>query len=461
MKNRRLIYRVSNWIMSLAIIVILVILNMFVKDADWKIDLTKDSMYTLTQDTVDYIKTIDKETRMILLQRENTQDDYIIKIVKMYPKYNPKIKIEVLDPDKNPAALEKYLQKDNTLRYGSIVVDNGKRWEVVNRYGLVIQDSEGNVISKTERKLTSALHKVNSENISVIYMLTGHGEMNFQELPEVIDYLKDINYDVKELNLLSQQEIPEDAHCLTILGPRKDIGDQEKDIILKYLEKGGNVTMSIDVDVTNKNYNNIKAIAKEYNLSLDNNYVCEGTGHYAEQPQFILPALQKNEITENIYNNKLNIIMRGSRSISVIDEESKDVFILPLLKTSKDAWGETNYTVAPKKDKDDKEGPFNVAVAAVKRTEEEGKGSSLVIYGSSDFVYCANFPTLGNRDLFTTIIRWFDDTDNDVIEIEAKVNKVSSYTTSETNAKRLMCAAIIIPVVFAVCGVFTFIKRRD
>ena len=139
MKNRRLIYRVSNWIMSLAIIVILVILNMFVKDADWKIDLTKDSMYTLTQDTVDYIKTIDKETRMILLQRENTQDDYIIKIVKMYPKYNPKIKIEVLDPDKNPAALEKYLQKDNTLRYGSIVVDNGKRCEVVNRYGLVIK----------------------------------------------------------------------------------------------------------------------------------------------------------------------------------------------------------------------------------------------------------------------------------------------------------------------------------
>ena len=46
-------------------------------------------------------------------------------------------------------------------------------------------------------------------------------------------------------------------------------------------------------------------------------------------------------------------------------------------------------------------------------------------------------------------------------EIEAKVNKVSSYTTSETNAKRLMCAAIIIPIVFAVCGVFTFIKRRD
>ena len=463
MKNKRIIYRISNGIITIAVVAILVILNIFVKDASWQVDLTETGMYKLTPQTIDYIKNLDKETKLILLQREDTPDDYLVKIVKLYPKHSSKIKIEKLDPDQNPAKLEKYLKRDSKLTYGSVVVDNGEEWDVVNKYGTLIRDAEGNIVSKVERKITSAIYKINTSQKNTVYLLTGHGERGTQELYQIKDYLSDILYDLKEINLIAEGKIPEDIYSLAILGPTGDINDEEKDMILEYMKNGGKLTLAIDVDVKEDNYKNIKEIVKEYNLTLDDNYICEDKGHYAQDlVMALIPMLSPNEITRDTINSKVNIFMPLSRSISVINKKNKDVTIKPILVTSEGSWAETDFANAPKKEDSDRVGPFYVAVAATKVQDEIE--SKLVVFGSSNLIESQvidRYATLGNKDLFITTIKWFNDDNLNNLDVPEKVEKEEHYSIDGKTAQKLIIGSLIVPLVFLALGVCTYIRRRD
>lgn len=464
MKNERLIYRISNWAIIVSVVVILVLVNYFVRDASWRIDLTEERSSTLTKETIDYIKTIDKEVTIMILDKESTTDRYVRRIAQLYNKVNPKIKVKMVDPDENPMLLEKYIKKDRTLGKGSVIIDDGNRWELINLVTMGGPDRNGNLVLKVESKLTNTINKIMVGKISTVYLLTGHGEKGILGIYDIKEDLNDIMYDVSELNLLAEGKIPDDAFSLAVLGPTKDISEKERDIIKEYLKNGGNVTMAIDVDITNANFKNIKDIVEEYNLRLEDNFVCEGKGYCAAGEVIaLLPKLSYNRYTETIVRNGLTIYMPLARSISIIDKENKDVDITPILVTSKESWGDTNYEVLPPvKDETDVRGPLNVGVIAVK--EYEGKQSKLVVYGNSIFIdqqLLRQYATLGNKDVFTTSIKWFDDEEMTQIDVKPKVVRQASYTTDSKNRLNLIIGAVVIPMVFVTAGVFVFFKRRD
>ena len=461
MKNKRVVYRISNGIIVVAVIAILVIFNIFVRDASWKIDLTQAGMYKLSQQTIDYISTLEDKTTLKILEKDGNSDDYIIKIAKLYPKYSDNIEVEMIDPDANPGLIAKYLKKDSTLMYGSIVIDNGKNWDVVNSYGTVVKNSEGSIVSKVERKITSAIYKINSEQKNTIYLLTGHGERTLAEIYQIKEDLGDISYTVNELNLFEEGKIPEDIYSLAILGPTMDISDRECEIILEYIKNGGNLTIAIDVDAKGESYNNIKKLAKEYNLSIDDNYICESDGHYVQdQVMALIPKLSSNEITNELIASKVNIFMPLVRSISVLDEDNKDVKISPFLVTTEKAWSRTDLN-NPVKDVNDKVGVFNLAVSAVKTIDE--KESKLVIFGSSniiDYRIIEKYST-GNKDLFISSLKWFKDDSFNMVDVPEKVVRQDHYKIDGKTAKNLILAAMMVPLFFATIGAVVYVARRD
>lgn len=466
MNNERLVYRISNWVIIVSIVAILVFLNYFVRDASWRIDFTESRTNTLTKETKDYIKTIDKEITIMILDKESVTESYIRRVAQLYHKVNPKIKVKMVDPDENPLLLEKYVKKDSTLLPGSVVVDDGDNWELINIMSMGGKDSNGNLILKVESKLTNTINKIMVNKTSTVYLVTGHGEKNSAGIYDIKNHLNDIMYSVTDLNLLSEGKIPEDAFSLAILGPTKDISDKERDIIKEYLNNGGNVTMAIDVDQTKENFKNIKEIIEEYNIRLEDNFVCEVKGHCAaDEPVALLPRLINSKYTETIMKNGLTIYMPLARSISLIDKDNKDIEVMPILSTSNDSWGDTNFDVLPPvKDETDKMGPLIVAVIAEKKNEDKEKESKLVLYGNSIFIDQAllrQYATLGNEELFTTSIKWFDDEEIAKIDVKPKVVKQASYTTDSKNRLRLIEGAVAIPTIFVIVGIVVFIKRRD
>mgnify|MGYP000671208765 FL=1 len=87
-----------------------------------------------------------------------------------------------------------------------------------------------------------------SENLPVLYTLEGHGEKTLST--DLKDSIEKANIEVEELNLLTEENVPEDANCLMIVSPTTDLSSAEKEAVLKYLENGGKAMIFSDYTET-------------------------------------------------------------------------------------------------------------------------------------------------------------------------------------------------------------------
>ena len=88
-----------------------------------------------------------------------------------------------------------------------------------------------------EGQLTSAIAYVTSETLPVVYSITGHGESSLGTVAS--DVALKQNVEVKDLNLLSEGAVPEDADAVLIYAPTSDYSSDEADMLISYLEAGG------------------------------------------------------------------------------------------------------------------------------------------------------------------------------------------------------------------------------
>ena len=92
--------------------------------------------------------------------------------------------------------------------------------------------------------ITSAISYVTSEDMPVLYTLDGHGEKELSS--DIQEDIQKANIDIKSLNLITEESVPEDAACLLINAPTSDISETEKDAIIEYLENGGKAMIFSD-----------------------------------------------------------------------------------------------------------------------------------------------------------------------------------------------------------------------
>lgn len=73
------------------------------------------------------------------------------------------------------------------------------------------------------------------------------------------------------------ESIPEDADCILIYGPEKDISESEKDTILKYLQSGGSMILITDPPEAGKERPNLDALMAYYGVTAEEGIVVEGS----------------------------------------------------------------------------------------------------------------------------------------------------------------------------------------
>ena len=107
-------------------------------------------------------------------------------------------------------------------------------------------DSSGNFIAENayfqgENYITGAIKSVVEGEVPSVYFLTGHGEKSIDDnYTSFRKNLKNYNYEAKELNLTTEEAVPDDAAIIIVPAPKKDITDDEKQKIDDYMDKGGN-----------------------------------------------------------------------------------------------------------------------------------------------------------------------------------------------------------------------------
>ena len=117
------------------------------------IDLTEDKLFTLTEESKEKVKNIDKDINIYFVGYSD--DDSTLDLAKQYTKVNEKIKVEAVSSENRPDLVQKYGIESGTT---AIIAECGEKYKILSSQDLVTYDSTTyESISIAEEKLTATI----------------------------------------------------------------------------------------------------------------------------------------------------------------------------------------------------------------------------------------------------------------------------------------------------------------
>ena len=244
-RNKKLLkHGTYSMAVTAVVIAIVVVLNLVVQEIPSKyreIDLSSQKLYTIGEQTEKILKNLKKDVTLYYIAQDGTESSDIKNLLEKYEEGSKHITVEQKDPAVSPKFASQYTS-DN-ISNNSIIVVCGDKSKVVDYSSMYETSINYQTYSQEvtgfdgEGQLTSAINYVVSDNMPVLYNLEGHDESSMSETMK--ETIEKANIEIKFLNLLSEEAVPDDAECLFIFAPETDLTKEEADKIISYLENGG------------------------------------------------------------------------------------------------------------------------------------------------------------------------------------------------------------------------------
>ena len=429
-------------LISVIFIVIFIVINMIVNALPTKyseIDVSDQKLFSIGKQTEDFLKKLDKDVTIYQIAQSGAEDETVSKLLKKYEEASDHIKVEKKDPVVNPKFTSEYT--DAEVSSNSLIVECGERSKVVD-YGEIYESSvDYNTYSYTttgfdgEGQITSAISYVTSENLPVLYTLDGHGEKDLDA--SIREDIEKANIEIRSLNLLTEESVPEDTACLMINSPATDISEDEKNAILEYLENGGKAM--IFSDYTEESMENFDAVLENYGVERADGIVIEGDAqHYAMQPY--------------------------AQGIRKLDSVRDTVTIDSILTTSDSAYSKVDLNSETlEKTEEDIAGPFDLGVS-ITETLKDDKQTQIIYYSTANLMDSQINAAVagGNEQLIMESLNWMCSSDEaETVSIPSKSLQVTALTPTAYDVSFWkICTMGLIPGVFLVIGFCVWLKRR-
>ena len=431
--------------------------------ASWTaIDLTAEKLYSLTDQTKEYVANMQEDVTIYVLVNKENQDTTLGQTLQKYDDLSGHITVEYVDPNVNPRFHLQYT--DSTISMNSLIVESKKRSKVIDYSDIYESSFDYNTYTSTttgydgEGQITSALDYVISDDLPKLYLTEGHGEYALSS--KFTEALSKENVAYETVNLMNYETVPEDAACLLINGAQSDFSADDKDKVIDYLEAGGKVILV--TSFTAENTPNLDGILDYMGMRVAEGLVVEqNQEHYYRSPYYLLPALDSDTYTAGIYG-KYYIFAPYAQGIQIADAEAEGMTYSSFLTTSDSAFSKTDYANAEnfEKEEGDTDGPFAIGVEAVKQLKE---GEATLVVYSCDQLFTDNASDMvsgANRMLFVNTVSGFADHEVSV-SIPVKSYQVSALTIPAADALILgVITTIILPVGCLALGFAVWFRRR-
>ena len=459
-------------VMGVAYIVvalIVVVINMIVGAIPSKysqLDVSSSKLYTIGDETKKVLKALDKDVTIYQIAASGSEDDTISNLLSRYKDESKHIKVEVKDPVVNPKFASEYTTDD--LASNSLIVVCGDRNKVINYNDMYSSSVDYNTWQQTttgfdgEGQITSAIGYVTSEDLPIMYTLSGHGEKDLDS--SFKEDIQKANIDIKELNLLTEGKVPDDADCLMIVSPTSDISEEEKTELLDYLEAGGKAM--IFSDYTQDDLPNFDAVLENYGVKCAEGIVFEGDNqHYGMQmPYYLVPTVNSTDASSETASAGSYVLAPYAQGIQKTDDVRDTVTIDSILTTSDKAYSKTNMQSSNiEKEDGDVDGPFDLGVAITEKLDDD-KETQIVYYSTANLMESQinQMVSGGNEKLLLESLNWMTSTDDsNSVSIPSKSLESTSLTVTDYDAAFWkICTIGLIPGVFLVAGFLIWLKRR-
>ncbi|MBE9101333.1 GldG family protein [Vacuolonema iberomarrocanum] len=224
-------------IATLAVLIIVVLINLLADRYNTSVDLTENQIFTLSPQTREVVEGLQEPVEVYLFDPlPNPRDE---ELLNDYEELNPdNFTYRYIDPQAEPGVTQQF----GVRRLGEVYVEQGEQRQLVQT---VSPD-----LRLTEPRLTNALVQLTSDRQITIYFVQGHGERLLQEgeggLAEAVQNLQNENLVVEPLNLANSPEVPEDADVVVLAGPQRPLLDEELTALETYMQGESGLLLLLD-----------------------------------------------------------------------------------------------------------------------------------------------------------------------------------------------------------------------
>ncbi len=447
--------RLQNIIFVVLFMAVMGLLAWLSERYQYEFDLTWGNRNSLTKASIKLVQQLDEPVTVTAFVRDDSRGirDLIAKVIGRYQRHKSDMELEYLNPDRVPQLVREH----GITVDGELLVQYGKR-----------QETTQNI---SEKSITQLLMRLSSETSRYVAFIEGHGERNLlgqanHDLGTFGEQLSNKGFQLQSLNLAKTQDIADNTKILVIASARTPYLPGEINLIEQYLDKGGNLLLTIDPDA---NHSLVPILARLDIQKLPGIIVDAATRLLGiSNPTFALAVdYPRHAITESLHSQTL-----FPQASGLVFAEESDWSATPFIKTLPKSWTETdtpgeqrNISFDP--ETEERAGPINLGYALerpVENADNEGEGNQtqrVIVIGDSDFLANSYLGNGQNLDLGVSIMQWLSHNDSQ-IDIGTVGAPDTQLKISRSGALALLLVfSIALPLALLGVGIVVWLKRRN
>ncbi len=421
------------------------------------IDTSDSKLFTISDWTKNELNSLDKKVEIFYLCSNKIEDENISELLLKYKEQTDKVTVKMIDTAINPYFYADYVESapsDN-----SIIVSCEDKSFCIDYYE-IYEYSDGTASFDGEGEITAAIKYVTSENTAVLYTLEGHEETVLAD--SLADDIRKENVDIRTLNLTALQAVPDDADCLLIYSPKRDISNDNKKVLSDYMTNGGKIIVLKDYTQTDLTV--FDSFLAEFGLKIEKGIVQEQNSnlHYPGQPYTIIPVVLPHNITQPVIDSDLTVLFPFAGGITYTDNENSNITAEAFIATEETAFSTMNLSETTReKNDEDVSGPFALAMEVVKNSNDTP--STLILYSTSLFLSDSANELVGgaNADLFINTVNHLCQSES-LPSIRPKVLIGQSISVSQFASNiSFIIFVIVLPLTLLLFGTYIIYKRKN
>ncbi|NOY95679.1 MAG: hypothetical protein GXO81_04750 [Chlorobi bacterium] len=479
------------------VIGIFILVNILANRFFFRIDLTQDQRYTLSQATKDILNELEGPITITAYFSKGlppniakTRQDFKDLLTEYASRAKGNIVYEFINPNKDEQIEQKALQSG----ISPVVINVREKNQSVQKkayLGAVLKYAEKSEVipfmqpgAAMEYALSSSIKKLISVDKPLVGFIQGHGEPTTSEFQQVMASLG-VLYTVEGINITDSTYLPK-YKTLALIAPSDSIPEGHFNMLDDYLANGGNLVVAINRVEGNFSQamgrglsTGLETWLEKKGVKVDNSFVVDAScgsvsvrqqqgiftfNTQIEFPYFpVVSKFAKHPITQGLET----VILQFASPISFVGDTTLDY--LPLLYSSEKSgtqsppvyfniqkkWGEADFPLS------------NLTLGALLEGKISGSNNArMVVIGDGDFAVNGqgnNAQQLqpDNINLLVNSIDWLSD-DTGLIELRTKGITSRPLAQIEDGTKKLLkWLNLLLPIILIIIyGLFRIGRNR-
>lgn len=476
------------------------------------IDLTSNKIYSVSNDTEDYVKKVNVDVQVTVFADENTYTNYssynkqAVELLKNYSKLNHHITYRFVDIDSHPEIVKEYT---DTISQFDIIFEtktkvDGKEISRTRKLGMLdlltftdefeqklsqsgysidtlAQQAGGDLAflsyygsyvesSNAEQAFTSALMTVTDPNPVYVTILTGRSELT--QLTYFQTLLTANGYNVNTVDITSE-DIPSDTDVVVIPAPKTDYLEEDITKVSDFLNNDGKLGKQLlyIASYGQEDTPNLDEFLSEYGLAIGDGVICESdSGKYYNSPCVTVASDVSDNFTQDVSTENPAILSALCRPVKTLFDEQDMVSTDAYLKSSDSAYT-ANVNISQTT------GQVQIGDALVKGQQNYmAVGSKAKFTDDNDTLY-SNVIAVGSEGLLSDTYLQYSQYQNSeyfISVINGLTGKTAGITITpktitgnvfditqqqKTALKWTFCLGV--PVVVLVVGIVIWVRRKN